>query len=255
MQFNLNRFLKLIKRDLVVYRKPMLLGFGGTAIIFFLIGTMVYLGNDNDARGLDGDYWMIWGTLMLLGGGYLFTSSIFWEFRNPDSRLGFLTIPASNFEKTISRWIYSFILYPIAVITMVYLVYTISKLMYPGVTWSGEDFRQHIRPASHIYLWGHGMLFMFAVWFNRYTAPKASIVSFLVLIVTIFCLAGLFYIVFNDAFDTPFGMSSNVNIEPNAHFKLNVENNLGPLLLKVSLILPAIFFLVVSYFKMKEKEV
>lgn len=255
MQFNLNRFFKLIKRDLIIYKRPMMLVLGGAAVLLFLISTMVYFGDENDASALNGDYWMVWATIMLMGGGYLFTSSVFWEFRNPDSRLGFLTTPASNMEKMLSRWIYSFILFPLSVMALTYLVYLVCKVLYPGVTWSGEDYRQYMRPASQIYLWCHGMLFMFAIWFNRYTAPKAAIVSFLLFIVTTICAAGLLYIVFNSAFDSPFGMTDNVNIEPNENFKLNVENNLGPLLLRISLIVPTIFFLVVSYFKMKEKEV
>lgn len=255
MQFNLNRFFKLIKRDLIVYKKPLGLVIGGAIVLLFLICSMVYFTDENNARDLNGDFWMVWVTIFTLGGGYLFTSSVFWEFRNPDSRLGFLTTPASNFEKMFSRWIYSFILYPLAVFAVTYVVYLFCKLFYPDVSWNGEDFRQYFKPLAHIHVIGHGLLFMFSICFNRYTAPKAAIVSFLGFLAFSLCMGGLFYLVFHELFDNPFQANERVNIEPGEDFKFFIENDIGPFLHKMVLIVPSIFFLVVSYFKMKEKEV
>lgn len=255
MQFNINRFLALIRRDLLVYKKPISFVLGGAIILLFLISVLVEVTDENNARNLDGDFWSILVTIMLLGGGFLFTSVVFWEFREPDTRLSFLTLPASNFEKMISRWIYTLILYPIAVLVIVYLVYFACNLFFDDVSWKLEDFRQYLGPTWQIYLWSHSVLFMFSIWYNRYVAAKAAIASFLYFIVSALSAVVLFYLVFNNVFGSGFSFNADVNIEPAGDFQLWAEDDLLPVLRVLSWTIPTLFFLVVSYFKMKEKEV
>ena len=254
MEFNIKRFGHLMRRDLITYQKPLVIGILGTGALLFALSSLIWITNVNEVRTMDSQYWSTWCMFISFIGGLLFTSIVFWEFRNAAGRIAILNIPASNFEKVITRWIYTLIIYPLVSLLLIYLVYLICSVLYTKVDWQWDNFKLWFNRLGVIYLTAHGFIFMCGIWFNKYVAPKAAILSFGSIIVFGIISAVMLYAVFNNMFEGPF-MNKEIRIEPNKDFQSLVEQNYAPLVGRILNIVIPTFFLIVSYFKMKEKQV
>ena len=246
MNFNITRFITLARRDFIIYRKPLLYGLLLIPLSVFMIS---YLKGLSEGV-LDATFLLNWIAVFLFVGGIAFTSTVFWEFKSTPERAQYLTLPASNFEKLLSRWIYSLVLYPI----FICLVFWI--LIKANGTGFNDQNKEILGIFGNVYILGHSIFFMFAIWFNKYVAPKSILTIWLVFFVLVLIISLLFRLVFMDVFDG-FSIQFNetVKIDPkNENFPAWVEHNVCPLLkIFVWYILP-IFFWVVAYFKMQEKE-
>ena len=160
-------------------------------------------------------------------------------------------IPASHAEKLVTRWIYTLILYPIFLLITFYLV---SKLF--QLSWNAEEIEVR-NILLKVYYLGHSLIFMFAIWFNKYVIPKSFLVilASIIVLAAILCLMGM--IVFPELINkNGFGITINedVNIEATDWFKNFAEHTLFPIAQFVFWWILPPFFWVVGYFKMTEKE-
>ena len=193
MRFNSKRFLILLKHDLTVYSKPILYGSAGIFLLIITISGLINIGADNGTLPLNHEYWSAWLVFLVMVACLLLTSAIYWEFKENSSRLQYLILPASNFEKTLTRWLYTLLLAPLLCFILLYL----ARLVMSFSEHSTEYFMNYgdvLPPLILIYAISHALMFMFAIWFNKYVAPKASIISFLVFILSAIILAGEFSI-------------------------------------------------------------
>lgn len=251
MEFNLTRFGNLIKRDLILYRKSILFGVLG---IFGLLLMLYGFGRlSEDSNGVTGDFWKHICLAFVFIIGLIFTSIVFREFNTPGGRLQFLSLPASNFEKLASRWLYSLIIFPVFIVLSVWIVSKITIIRGPGLF---ENFGRE--EASYIivgFMILHATMLLYAVWFNKLVAVKSTIVGLVVTIITAFIMVGLFWLVFREFFEgSTFraGPMQHVNMDAaGQEFFITKIEPLGDFLLKFFV---APFLWIVSYFKMKEKE-
>lgn len=246
MEFNITRFKNLILRDIMIYKKPLLLG-ASLMMIFLLLVTGLNLYNNNPHPGPFIIQWFITYTLF---GGLLLTSVIFWEFRSAAGRLQYLSLPASHFEKLLSRWIYTMIIYPLFVFLFFVFVYLVLyNFVAVGLGWGWEMVAE-----TYMSYWiVHPLVFMFAVWYNKYSAPKAVLTCLGVAlgIVLVFYISQR--LIFSELFEG-FMMTNKYSIEPSSEFQFFVEGNVEYVAKFFGLIVMPIFFWVVAFFKMKEKE-
>ncbi len=102
-QFNLTRFGHVLRREIVLGRRPMLTGaLIAFAIYFLLMGT----------RFINGEIWtdMGQGIFWPLAFYALFGGSFFWSgIKTRQQRLDLMMLPASNLEKFVARWLYSLV--------------------------------------------------------------------------------------------------------------------------------------------------
>lgn len=253
MQLNLSRMTKLMKRDWVLYKKPVL--YGLAALIIFLLGSIILEVMVTGYQELDIMFYFNLYQVFLLAGGLLLTSIVMWEFKSPESRIEYLAIPASNLEKTVSRWIYTLILYPLVLTLIFFLLYTITSTLHGAVRWNRPlgDFSEYMTRA---YLVGHSIVFVFAIWFNKYVLPKGALLSLLVILIGAFIAAILFRIVFHNLFDGwSITESQSYSIDAPEEFKHKAEHFYFPLIKNFLSYIAPLFFYVVAYFKMTEKEV
>lgn len=249
MQFNLKRFKQLLTRDLVIYKKPLLYFIFGSFIILGLITAISII--DSEYHMLGNGYWEGWFGILLFGGGLLLTSVIFWEFKSPAGRVQYLSIPASNFEKCLSRWLYSLILYPIVICLILIVLRFVSDAITNPISndFSWDPFKEMTKG----YYLLHSVLFVFSIWFNKYVAPKTAITGFALAILTVVLFYIAHRIFFYDLYEGIFQIDTHRNkMLPKPEFQSYIEGIVPSLVYAALIIIPA-FFYVVSYFKMKEK--
>jgi hypothetical protein len=118
--FNFNRFALLVKRQWVENRKLFLMAM----LVLVGMGIVTYSIN------LDWDLGILMNVesryqIFIMGfflGGSLFTNYVFKDLSDKNSSTSFLMIPASHFEKQLSACIYAFIIFPIVFLSIFFLL-------------------------------------------------------------------------------------------------------------------------------------
>ncbi len=252
MELEINRLVNLIRRDFIVHKKSINYGFIGLSILLVGLVFLKIISNDFGETSLRSSFWFRTFTFFLIGGGLMWTSIIYWEFKQPQSRLTYLTLPASHLEKMLSRMFYSLILYPVVLGLLFFLVFHLVQLLNGSVLWD-TPMGGRFSTLARVYVGLHSVVFLFAIWINKYVAPKAAIISLVTALLVAFVSALLFRIVFSDLF-TGLEMNGNFSIEPKQEFKDKAENGYLPFAASYLPYVGAVFLWVVSYFKLKEKE-
>lgn len=251
MQFSLSRINRLIYRDWIVYKKPTLYG-----ILLVVLSSLFIFWlptSDKYFQTYDTGFWVGWYFPYLFVGGLLLASIIFWEFKNPAGRIQYLSLPASNFEKFLSRAIYPLILYPLLITVILTIAVFISK----SASIFGK-FDDNFWDALPFVIGGYlslaSLMLVFSITFNKYVAPKAVIVY---LIATLF-FVGLSYVIFrlvmHELF-TGFSINNDYVLRGNDETNFgNTETFKNLVKFVIWIVIPG-FFCTVAYLKMKEKQV
>ena len=236
-----------MKRDMIIYRKPILIGSAAIlALLLLSVGNYAFRVGHNPLIFLIERF-----RTLLIFGGLIFTSIIFWEFKSSASRVHFLSIPASNLEKLISRWTYTALIFPIfccLVCLIVYLVYS------PIIDFNMSSFHSRMISQSFISYWIlHPIVFMFSIWYNRYNAPLTlgSGLVFLLGTALVSYIAHRF--VFHEAYNG-FKIIEDIKIDVNPKFQDFTEQKIASVAKIFGFVVIPLFFSTVSYFKLKEKE-
>ena len=250
MEFNLTRFSNLIRRDIITYKKPALYAMAST--FGFLLLTYFFVRVTTGGHDITGDFWKQVFLAFIFILGLTFTSIVFRDFKTPAGRLQFLSLPASNFEKLASRWLYSLIVFPLFITFAVWIMSKFTVSMGEGMfSYFDQDERKYLLLGFVI---AHASMFMYAVWFNNLVAIKGTLVGLITTLIFAFLMVGVFWIIFNEYFHGSFraGPTENVNMDvAGQEFFMNKVRPVGEFLIKFFV---APFLWVVSYFKMKEKE-
>ncbi len=247
MEFNINRLIRLMKRDAIVYRKPIVLGI--VAVFIVLILLMVSYAYDG---GFFPEFFLVTRfNFSLLVGGLLLTTIIFWEFKSAAGRVHFLGIPASTLEKLVTRWTYTFLLFPLLCLLVFLLVYLISSsfILYKG---NSEVF-ELLSDSLMAYWIVHPIVFMFGIWYNRYVAPKVVVSALLFAFGTVAVFFIMHRIFFNELY-SGFALAEGLTVDPDPTFQFKVEGMMENIARFLGFVFVPLFFTVVSYFKLKEKQ-
>ena len=250
MQFSIDRLMRLMRRDWILYRKPILYGMAG--VIVFLCAQVLIAVLQSDNGVLNTGEWLNWYGFFLIGGGLILTSTIFWEFKEPASRSQFLILPASHLEKVFSRWLYTLILYPLFLSLTFFVIYQATEVFSIAEPWPSTP--PEFAIMGSVYLLCHSVVFLGSIVFNKYVAPKSILSTLVVFLVTVFIAVFIFRGIFHNLFDG-WTQRQELRIEPNADFQMNIEENIFPILRNLVILIPMLLLTIVSYFKMKEKQV
>jgi len=251
--FDFNRFSLLLKRELLSENKKPLIVAGaifGFLILFAFIKIRT-LGN------YEGMNWGMFPFVIIIG-GVIFTSTIFHEFNDKTGTHHYLSLPASTFEKFLSKWLITAILFPI-VASILFWVYTkigdaIFFKYHPEanyIPWKLMDWWSIF--FIKIYVVYQSTFLIGAIVFQKYTFFKTSLAHWIVAIVSAIIGAILFRILFADMFD---------GLYPKQHWNLQTSDEVIHFMENTFLTILeyALWFLVptimwtVGFFKLKEKE-
>ena len=260
--FNLQRFANLLQRDWILYGKHLItiaLIMMAYCLCLMLIGkdAAAYSVTTTGPSNLTGILLPEILFMNIVGlVGFIFTLLVFKDFRTSQERLQFLQLPASNFEKVFSKWLYSFPGFWILTAIVFFLSYNIfgtlierySDAVYPPLA--------YIRLSSFKYMFisyalGHSVLLLLAIIYNRFVIPKSMLTLIGLAIINMIVLFIIIRLVMYNHFDGWSLRGQDVN------FSITFQDNAKWLLHNLPylfLFIIAPFLWVVSYFKMKEKE-
>ncbi len=247
-QFSVQRLFLLIKRHSIMNMKTWLIGFGalsGVIIVSALLQSFA-TGNFN-IESLSAT-----GISFIFIAGYLITSMAYNEIHTPARGQFYLILPATTFEKLLSHWLLTSIVYVLVAHALLSLVLIVAGLLSALIFSTSMDFYNPFTEAGFknmgVYLVTQSVFFLGALYFRKNNMLK-TLLSIFVIIVALGTIAGLFgWIILGE-----FNQINEENLPPQG---LELFTVIIPDIAKILFWgLTAPFFLIVSYFKLKEREV
>lgn len=249
LQFSLPRFITLLKRDAMTIKRSYLLSC--LAVILILCLPIIVVSYNANSSFRYFEFQSILSTALLFG--IIWASLSFIELNQTTTKQFYLSIPASNFEKILSKYLLTILItfgFLILYICVSYL-FTFGnnnlsnvKTNYLSIDW--DLLSNTLLPsivAITIYYAG-------SAWMPKNSIFKTTfglIVLLFIIAIIIFIIAK---IVFYDYFT-----GYSISINENMNFNLNQIKLIEYIWLKNSIMICIIIFcLALSFFKLKEKE-
>ena len=186
-------------------------------------------------------------------GGYVFTSTIFSELRTSHRGYLYLTLPASTFEKLAVSWFITSVLYVIAAIIVMFAINAL--LMIVAIAFSSSHvplfnlFDPSILKTYAVYMVTQPIFILGAIYFRRVNFLKTLLSLFVIgIAISIYTSLAARLIIFPDFDGMQFG-----NMPENCLDFF--ENTFAPIITNLFWFCTAPFFLIVSYFRLKERQV
>lgn len=200
MEFSMPRFINLLRRDYILHGKKILYAF---LLVILVLTILTLIGHrlisPNAGGGIQVIMICFFGFL-IFGGGFL-TSSNLGDLNSAAKRTQYLSIPASTFEKVLSKWFYTLVLF----LSISYLIFYgfaagYTSMFADKIPPEAQGFMDHITARmfpffSMLYIIGHSIAFFFSFVFNSFVAVKGGLVTIVIflvlsLIVALFNLGG-----------------------------------------------------------------
>lgn len=170
------------------------------AALFLAIPTCILIGHFNiplDKGGAMQPIFFLFLILLMIGGG-LVINPYSGDNRSQIHRMNHISLPASNFEKVFSKWIYTLPLYLLSTGLIMWIAFKCYFLIYgSGMSEETLDIAKIWESRMSLYFmalytFGHSILFFFSYCFDKFAILKGALVvlsTFLVL-----CIIGTFFI-------------------------------------------------------------
>ncbi len=249
-QFNINRVFWLIYRQLVINSKPWMIGVIATAgflLGVFILQMLVSEGNFNFGayKGL--------GFVILFLGGYVFSSNIFNELQSPVKGHFYMMIPARIEEKLMASWLMSSVLYAIISLTLLsiisFLLSGVQILFLGGNILLFNPLSDVALKATGVYLVTQTIFLLGSVYFKKYNFLKTLLSIFVVyMIIFVWGMIMIFTII------KPQDIVFEGSVEF-YHWQLFDSAQIAVFFKYIFWYFTGPFFLIVSYLRLKERQV
>ena len=172
--FDFSRFWLLLKLELFKSRKGVFMTFLITFGLLFFMGMLLGIVTEPDLKSFDHTESY---TYALLLGGFILSSLAYSDLGSSLRRYTFLNLPVSTFERFLSMWILTSIVWIVA-FTLTYTVYTwvanyIGQLLFSQVTFHAFDPLSEIAITTMKYYFVlQGIFLVGAAHFRGYVFPK-----------------------------------------------------------------------------------
>jgi len=179
-RFDGSRFLRLLGNDLLQQWKKIwiaTLALAGLALVAYL--------SNIDPRGIERPaIYLALFPIALLVGGLVFTSTIFADLHHPLQRFHYLTLPCSNLERFLSRYLLSAPLYYLYVL-IVYAVFDwlaahVAQAFFGTSAAPFSPFDPWILDMTLGYFAWHALMFAGAIYFRSHAAIKTLLSTVIV---------------------------------------------------------------------------
>ena len=247
--FSLQRFYLVLRRHMMYNQKTLLVSFAAAGAFLLVVSFL----NTFTSRGeFSIETFNILGMVLLFVGGFLLTSRVFNELHTPARGQFFLTLPASNLEKLATAWLVSAPVYTIIALLGLTLVSLLASLLSALAFGSGiMVFNPLTKPVifmAGIYLVTQSVFLLGAVYFRKNNFMKTLLALFVIQAVISTVLSLVFYLMFGRG-------GFQLTGEEIMVFPAFLTEWLPRIMKVVFWGLTAPFFLVVSYVRLKEREV
>jgi hypothetical protein len=265
--FNFNRFALLIQRQWVENRKLFLMAM----LVVLGIGIVYYCINLEWETGqlfsVDGRTGLFFAGLYLAGS--LFTNYVFKDLSDKNSSTSYLLVPASHFEKLLSGFFYVIIVFPIVYSITFYLLDAVfvsisnsiidshKSMGFIGIEGDYHSKRvfENLREIDFvraklllpIYLAIQTFMMLGSISFMRWSFVKTGFMGFAILLIVGLMIGFINHLLLEDL-SNQLGGSQSMQMKPindtlDYNAKFTVKYVLTPL------------FLIIAYFKLKEKQI
>lgn len=171
MEFKLNRFSALLKREYILNKRLIFFSFIALIGLLFVALALSKANNDN------GSFFLAVYVLFLFIAGGLWISSSQNDFSTENRRIQYFSLPASILEKFISKFFITLPLYFIPILLSVYLMYTIWNFFLLSIPKEGSySIPYMLLYFTAIFTFFHSIAFMFSFIFNRMAAIKGFVI-------------------------------------------------------------------------------
>jgi hypothetical protein len=247
--FSLQRFYLVLRRHMMYNQKTLLVSFAAAGAFLLVVSFL----NTFASRGVFSiEIFSILGMVLFFVGGYLVSSRVFNELHTPARGQFFLTLPASNLEKLATAWLVSAPLYAITALLGLTLLSLLATLL--NALAFGSEFvvfnplTKSVIYMAGIYLVTQSIFLLGAVYFRKNNFMKTLLALFVIQAVISTVLSLVFYLMFGRG-------GFQVTGEEMMVFPVFITDWLPRIMKIVFWGLMAPFFLVVSYVRLKEREV
>lgn len=231
-----------VRRQVIINIHSFWIALGAIVGILLLISVLVSYFDPDDVASLQGLYLVVFHL-----GGYIFTSKIYSELHAPNKSYALLTLPVSNLEKIIGGWLITSPLYILVYIVFMFLLTSINSLIAGHTSAFAHIFSQDVLDSVKIYLVLQTVFFLGACTFkgNNFLKTLLSIFLFFMAVGAFTLILGL--ISFG-------GTSIHIeNVSP--EFQYFMTDVFTPVITFIFWYILGPFMLVVSYFKLKERQI
>jgi len=248
--FNFNRLYHLIRNELITQYRTLLIATGA------IFGVLLFLNIITINASRTWDFHKTFYLIVLFFGGYTYTASVFKELHQYPKNYAFLTLPASIFEKFLTKFLTSSIGFIIVSVITYFLFSIIASIVTRLIFGSNfpifNPFQNNIITSIKVYLITQSVFLFGSVYFKSHNLLKTLLALFLISIVLSFYSVLLTRILFIWTYE-------NNIIFPPIEFDIHTFESLGNQLAQIfSFIfhfLLAPFFWVLTYLRLKETEV
>lgn len=253
LTFNPQRFWLLLQKELWSgNKKPLIVAGAVFGFILTLALFMIY--TDDGYEHLNFNIF----PMVILGGGFIFTSVIYYEFNDKTGTHHYLSLPASTFEKFISKWFITAIVFPIVAVFLFWIYAKIGDGIYNNYadsnisTWSVTNWWSKFFIKLYFVL--QSIFLVGAIAFQKYTLFKTALTGFLASVLFVLIMATIFRIMFPELFSGLFTASHDANLVTTPKAAEYMETTFLNITEYACWILIPIIMWTVGFFKLKEKE-
>lgn len=249
-QFSIKRIFHIINRQLAISLKPWIIGVaacGGFLLSVYLLQVLTLYGIFNL------DAFTNIGFVILFVGGFIFSSNIFNELQSPVKSHFYLTLPARTEEKLIAAWLMSSVFFVIVSLLMFVLISVIISgvlvIFYNGSMLVFNPFTNNVLTTVGVYMVLQTIFLLGGVYFRKFNFLKTLLTLFVVYqIFVIWAIIMVFLII------RPQGMMFGIEDSMFQGNFMLIESFTTTMSIIFWYVLGP-FFLIVSYFRLKERQV
>lgn len=248
--FNINRLKYFLIRQISINYKTWLIAAGSVAGFLMFIGTWnIFF----DHHAIDSGYILGIVLPVFFITGLIYTSLIFSELNSTHRAYLYFSIPASAFEKLLSAWLLSSIMYVLFGIILIYIV-NFYYILVAGVFTSKTVelvnlFNLDVLKTFGTYMVIQSIFFLGAIYFRRVNFLKTLLAGFVFMVIISIYSGLLLKLLFGSTSLESKNFVGGVNIAFTAEFVII------PIAKYLFWLAIAPFFLIVSYFRLKERQV
>lgn len=248
--FDLTRATKFAKRQLYLNKNSLFIAFAAIVGLLLIITVLTFYFNRGEPNDLNSLYLVV-----MYFGGFIFSSRIFDELQSPEKAAYYLTLPVANAERLIVSWLLTAPLFVAFSMITIFLLNTIGLLVggYPDfATQMSWLYKQEFWTAIAVYMVIQPVFMLGALTFRKYNVLKTLLALFLLQVGLIFYTGLVGWISLGMPFSEMEGFNGT-NLSPSM---MGFFENTMPVILHLLFwYMLAPFMLVVSFFKLKERQV
>jgi hypothetical protein len=246
--FSIQRFILFFRRHIYLNYKGWFIAFSSISGVLIFIAVLTSIGHSV----IDQKSFIALSYISLFIGGSIITSMSFSEMHKPEKSIHYLSLPVSAFEKVLSTWLSTTVIFLFATIAFFYAAWYVASSMALLLTNTKfvalNLFDSGLWKILGIYLVIQPIFFLGAIYFRGYNFLKTLLTLFIISMAHSIFQSVVGLLVFGQAIFN--GSMNGVNFTGETFFLETVL----PVLKIIGLYILPVFLLLVSYIRFNERE-